>query len=183
MKLSGSRQIAERYVKALFEVAKDAPTRAKIEKDFASLQAMMDESEALRALISNPLLTRAQQAQAMDAVLAAMRAQPETKDFITLLARQKRLDLLPAVIVLFGEWASKARGELRAEVVSATALKDADTRAIAERLSKTYGKTVIVTTRLDPSLLGGMVINIGSVQLDSSLSGKMRRLKNSLQAA
>lgn len=180
MKNSGAKQIAERYVKALFDVSEKV--RPAVEKDLVRLEAALAESKELRDLLSNPLLTRAEQAKAMDALLAAMKANAVTRQFVALLAKQKRLNLLPEIVALFAQWAAYARGEMKAEVISAVPLKSADVKLITERLSKTYGKSVIVESRQDPELLGGIVVNIGSVRLDSSLSGKLRRLRNLLAA-
>lgn len=181
MKTSGAKQIAERYVKALFEASGKA--HAAVEKDLKALQAVLAASKELVSMLSNPLLTRAQQAEAMDAVLSAVKADKMTRQFVALLARQKRLSLLPEIIAIYKQEAAARRGEMKAEVVSAAPMEDADAAKIGERLSKTYGKKVIVETRQDPELLGGVVINIGSLRLDGSLSGKLRRLRNILKAA
>lgn len=181
MKTSGAKKIAERYVRALFDVSGKA--QAAVEKDLKALQAALASSRELAGLLSNPLLTRVQQAEAMDAVLSAVKADKMTRQFVALLARQKRLSLLPEIIAIYMHEAATRRGEMKAQLVSAVPLKDADVAKIGERLSKTYGKKIILETRQDPELLGGVVINIGSLQLDSSLSGKLRRLKNTLKAA
>lgn len=181
MKSSGSRQIAERYVTALFDVS--AKDRAKVERDLSTLHMILAESEELQNLLSNPLLSREQQAKAMESVLKAIKSHAVTKQFITLLARQKRLALLPEIIVLFARRMSEARGEMKAELVSAAPLKKQDAEAISDRLSQAYGKKVVLELRQDPELLGGIVVKVGSVQLDASLSGKLRRLGHKLRAA
>jgi len=181
VKASGSKQIAQRYVKALFDVG--AKSQAAVEKDLGVLQTVLAESEEFQALLSNPLLTRAQQAKAADAVLAKIKADKVTRQFVALLARQKRLNLLPEIIALYQDWATTARGEMKAEIISAAPLKSADIAAISAQLGKTYGKKILVETREDPELLGGIVIKIGSLQLDSSLAGKLTRLTNKLKAA
>lgn len=181
MKTSGAKKIAERYVKALFDASGDS--LGKVERDLVELQAALAWSKEFRQLLVNPLLTRDQQAKAMDAVLTSVKAHKLTRDFLNLLARKKRLPLLPEIIALFVEWSAKARGEMKAEVVSAAPLKDADVAAIGKRLAKLYGREILLETRQDPELLGGIVINIGSLRLDASLSGKLRRLGNKLKAA
>jgi len=180
VKASGSRQIAQRYVKALFDVS--AKSQAAVEKDLQALESAL-ESPEFRALLSNPLLTRAQQAKAADAVLAKIKADKVTRQFVALLARQKRLNLLPEIIALYQNLAAATRGEMKAEIISAVPLKAADIAAISAKLGETYGKKILVETREDPELLGGVIIKIGSLQLDSSLAGKLTRLTNKLKAA
>lgn len=181
VKTAGQKKIAERYVRALFDVSDKA--RDQVEKDLTALEAALEGSEEFRRFLSNPLLTREVQAKVMNAVLTKINAQKVTKDFMALLAKQKRLPLLPEIISMFREWARTSRGELSAELIAPTPLNVRVVDMVEERLSKVYGKKVIVKMRHDPSLLGGVVVKIGSLQLDSSLAGKMRRLKNKLQAA
>lgn len=183
MKTSGIRQIAERYVRALFEIAREPALRDQVEQDLDALQNAIEKSDDLQRVLHSPLLTRSQQAKAITAVLAAMNANAATQKFVALLAQQKRLDILPQVIALFSEWAAAARGEIKAEIISAAPLKKDDIAALSGSLGKAYGKKVIVDVKQDPQLLGGMIVKVGSQQLDGSLNGKLRRLKIALQAA
>ena len=180
MKTAGLRQIAERYVRALFEVAGSA--RDQVEQDLNALGAAL-ESHELRQFLHNPILTREQQQKALDAALSKMNAQDVTKKFIALLIRQKRLPALPEIIRLYSDRAAEARGELKAELIATTPLNVRVVDMVAEKLSKIYAKKVVVAMRHDPSILGGVVVKIGSQQFDSSLAGKMRRLRNILKAA
>jgi F-type H+-transporting ATPase subunit delta len=181
VKTSGAKQIAQRYVKALFDVSEKS--QDAVEKDLLTLQSVLMESKEFSLLISNPLFTRDEQAKAMDAVLAKIKANKITQQFMALLAKQKRLNLLPEIISLYMDIVQASRGEMKAEVVSAAPLKSPEIAAISASLGKTYGKKILLETREDKDLLGGVVINIGSVQLDSSLAGKLQRLTNKLKAA
>ncbi len=183
MKTSGSKRIAERYVKALFEVATATSSVEKVESDLSALGAALDSSPEFRDFLENPLLSNAQRAQAMLAILEKISANPLTRQFIGMVVKQKRLAILPAIIEEFANAAATARGELTAEITAATPLKDKEIAAISDRLSKAYGRKMRLEVKQDPSLLGGVIVKIGSQQLDSSLSGKMRRLKNTLKAA
>ena len=183
MKKSDAKRIAERYVKALFDVAQSASALDAVEADLNSLGDALAGSADFRHFLTNPLLSAATRAQTMLAVLAKMEVNQISRQFIGMLIAQKRLDILPEVIALFSVWASSARGELRGEVISAAPLKDKEAAMVAERLGKAYGKKMKLDVKQDPALLGGVVVKIGSVQLDSSLAGKMRRLKIALQAA
>lgn len=183
MKTSGLRQLSERYVKALFDVASNASAVAEVEKDLLALANAARTSKEFAGFLTNPLLTRQQQASLMEAMLSNIGAHALTQKFASLLARQKRLPALPYMAELFSETASLARGEISAEVVSASELKSAEASAIADKLGKMVGKKVAVKTRVNPELLGGVVVKIGSTQFDGSLSGKLQRLKNALRAA
>ena len=181
MKTTGNKRIAERYVKALADVS--GKSQAQVEKDFAALGAALAESEDFRGFLTNPLLTREQQTQAVDAVLKGIKADKVTQQFMATLVAQKRLAILPDVIELYAAWAASQRGELPAELVTASALKPADIKDAQARLSKAFGKQVTLNVREDASLLGGVIVKVGSQQLDASLAGKIRRLKQSLKVA
>ncbi|MFO0388119.1 MAG: ATP synthase F1 subunit delta [Alphaproteobacteria bacterium] len=183
MKKAGYRQIAERYVKALYDIASEANARDAVEKDLGVLATLIKESDELSALLVNPLLTRDQQAKAMEPVLAAIKAHDITKRFMVVLAAQKRLPILAEVANLYAERAATARGEIKAEAISARGLSLKDVAIITERLSKAYGKKITLETSENPELLGGVILRIGSQQLDASFAGKLSRLKNKLKAA
>ena len=183
MKNTGSKRIAERYVKALFDVASKANALAAVEQDMAALAGALAASAELQDFTQNPLLTREQKATTMAGLLGKLQTHKLTEQFDALLAKQKRLDVLPEIAALFAQWAQASRGEMSARVVSASKLSDKDIGAITERLSKAYGKKINLQVQEDASLLGGAVVHIGSIQLDSSLSGKLRRLGQKLRAA
>jgi F-type H+-transporting ATPase subunit delta len=183
VKTSGSKRIAERYVKALFEVAKAASAVEAVEKDFTSLADALKTSAEFRHFLVNPLLSPANRAEALLAILDKMKVSQLTRQFLGMVIQQKRLDILPEIIEEYARVASAARGELDAEVITATPLKDSEIAAVGERLGKAYGRKLRLNVKQDPALLGGIIVKIGSQQLDSSLAGKMRRLKNSLKAA
>jgi F-type H+-transporting ATPase subunit delta len=183
VKNAGSKRIAERYVKALFDLASTAKALPAVEADLAALSAAIDASSELQAFIRNPLLSREQKAKTMQALLAKLNASALTIQFTVALASNQRLDVLPAIASMFSQWAQAARGEMSARVTSASPLGDKDRAAIAERLGKAYGKKINLQVQEDASLIGGVIVNIGSIQLDSSLSGKLNKLKQKLQAA
>ena len=170
-------------MKALFDAATAAGSLAAVEQDLAALDKALQASPELQDFTRNPLLSREQKGKAMGAVLAKLKADKLTVQFIDLLASQKRLDVLSDIAALFAQWAQASRGEMGARVVSASPLSEKDTKAIADRLSKAYGKKINLQVQEDASLLGGAVVHIGSIQLDSSLSGKLKRLGQKLRAA
>lgn len=183
MKTTGNTRIAQRYVKALTEVSSAANATDAVEKDLRALQHLLAESKDFQTFLTNPILSRQQQATAMAAVLEKIGAHKVTGQFIATLAAQKRLAVLDAAAALFAEWAAAQRGEMAAELVTAAPLKAADVKDAESRLSKAFGRKVNLAIREDASLMGGVIVKVGSQQLDSSLAGKIRRLKQSLKAA
>jgi len=183
VKKSGAKRIAERYVKALFDVAQSSNALDVVEKDLNALGKALEDSADFQHFLTNPLLSHASRAEAMLEILEKMRVNQLSRQFIGMLIHQKRLGILPEIIALFSEWASSARGELRGELIAAAPLKPYDIEMVGQRLGKAYGKKIKLNVRQDPALLGGVVVKIGSVQFDGSLAGKMRRLKIALQVA
>lgn len=183
MKTAGSKKIAERYVNAGFDVASKNGALAAFEKDLTVLADLIRENTDFRAFLSNPLLSRAAQSEIAIDLLKKLGAHPFTAQFVDLLASNKRLNMLADIISLFLEKAAFARGEMSAELVTAKAISAKESAAISDSLSKAYGKKINLKVREDSSLLGGTIIKIGSKQLDSSLAGKLNRLKHSLKAA
>lgn len=183
MKTTGSKKIAERYVNAVFEVASQASSLGEVEKDFALLRDILEKNSDFRDFLHNPLLSRGAQGKIAGNLLEKLAASKITSQFVTLLARNKRLDILPQIIDIFLEKTASSRGEISAELVTAKPLSDSDAKKIAGSLGKAYGKKVNLNIREDSSLLGGTVINIGSYQLDGSLAGKLNRLKQALKTA
>lgn len=183
MKNSASQKLAGRYVKALFDVAGSAKAIDVVEKDLIAIAALAESNSEVAGFLGNPLLTRKQSAAGMDALLEKIGAHKVTRQFIAMLAAQKRLPALPAIAELFAETAAKSRGELSALVTSAAPMKDSEIAALAEKLGKIYGKKIALKSRVNPELIGGVIVKIGSTQFDGSVAGKLARLKNTLKAA
>ena len=183
MSISGSKRIAERYVKALFDVVQADSAIDQVETDLGALGSLLEQSKEFRHFLTNPLLSHEMRAQAMLAILNRLHVHQLTRQFVGMLIRQKRLAILSDIITLFAEWAATARGELKGELLAAAPLKPREIALVSEKLGKAYGRTMKLEVKQRPELLGGVVIKIGSMQLDSSLAGKMRRLGNALKAA
>ena len=183
MKNAGSKKIAERYVNAGFEVANKSGALAAVEKDLLVLADLIKENADFRAFLCNPLLGRAAKSEIAIDILKKLNSQPFTAQFIDLLASNKRLDILSEVISQFLEKISASRGEMSAELVSAKPVSTKEAALVADSLGKVYSKKINLKVREDLSLLGGTIVKIGSKQLDSSLAGKLSRLKQSLKAA
>ncbi|MDE3016822.1 MAG: ATP synthase F1 subunit delta [Pseudomonadota bacterium] len=177
------KRLAGRYVRALFDVAESAQALDMVEKDLPALGRALSASEEFRHFLANPLLTRVQQEQVMETMLDNMKAGKITRQFIAMLARHRRLSALSEIITLFAEVAVAARGEMQVQLITAVPPDKRDITTIGARLGKIYGKKVNLAVSQNADLLGGIVIKIGSTQLDGSLAGKLARLNQTLRAA
>lgn len=173
--------VAGRYATALFELANDESRLPEVERDLAAFEALLDESADLRRLVSSPVFSAGDQERALTAVLSRANVADLAQRFILLIARNRRLFAAPDMIRAFRALAARRRGEVTAEVVSAFALRDDQVAALKEALRVSAGKNVQLATRVDPSLLGGLVVKIGSRMIDSSLRTKLANLKVSLK--
>jgi F-type H+-transporting ATPase subunit delta len=169
--------MAGRYAAALFELAKDQQQLAQVESDLASLQAMLDSSPELRRLVLSPVITAENQAKALGAVLARAGISGLTANFVKLIARNRRLFAAADMMKAFRALAARERGEVSAEVASAHALTPEQMQLLSDTLRTSIGKNVRIDTRVDPNLLGGLVVKVGSRMIDSSLRTKLNNLK------
>lgn len=173
--------VGGRYATALFELARDAGQIDQVEKDMAVMTAMLEESADLRRLVSSPVFTTDQQIAALGALLERASVKGLSANFILLVARNRRLFALPAMIRGLRQLIARERGEVSAEVVSAETLKDAQIADLKKALKEKLGQDVQLTTRVDPSLLGGLVVKVGSRMIDSSLRTRLRSLKTAMK--
>lgn len=174
---SESTGLAGRYATALYELAEADGTLDQVAEDLTRLRAMMDEVEDLRRLIRSPVLSRDDQGRAIAAVAERAGAADLTRRFLGVLARNRRLFALADVIKAYLGLVASGRGETTAEVVSAQPLTDEQVAAVGESLRRALGGGVAVQTRVDPGLLGGLVVRVGSRMIDSSLRTKLQQLR------
>lgn len=169
--------MAGRYAAALFEIAKDDKQLPQVETDVKTFQAMLDESEDLRRLVRSPVISAEDQASALEALLQKAGVSGLTANFLKLIARNRRLFSVDDMLKNFRALLSRERGEVDADVASAHALTAEQLNALKDVLKAQVGKDVQVNTRVDPSLLGGLVVKVGSRMIDSSLRTKLNNLK------
>lgn len=169
--------LAERYANALFELAEEDKALDPVAKDLDSLAAMIGESDDLERLIRSPVISRGEQSRAMEALLDASGMHDLTKKFIGLLARNRRLFVLPAIIAAFRDILARRRGETAAEVVSAQKLSESQLAALRAALKQAVGTDVAIADRVNPDILGGLIVKVGSRMVDSSLSTKLQRMR------
>jgi F-type H+-transporting ATPase subunit delta len=169
--------MAGRYAVALFELAKDQRQLEQVERDLASFQAMLDGSADLRRLVLSPVITAVDQAKGLAAVLQMAGISGLTANFVMLIARNRRLFAASDMMKAFRALVARERGEVSADVASAHALTPEQLQLLSDTLRTSIGKNVRIDTRVDPGLLGGLVVKIGSRMIDSSLRTKLNNLK------
>ena len=173
--------MAGRYATAVFELAQEAKSLDALEKDFISLKAMIAGSADLARLVKAPVFTSEQQSKAMKALLDKAGASALTKQFVLLLASKRRLFALGDVIRAFEGLLAKQRGEVAASVTSARALSDSETAELKAVLKSKLGREPRLETRVDPTLLGGLVVKVGSRMIDSSLRTKLSGIRAAMR--
>jgi len=173
--------VAGRYATALFELALEAGALEETERDLETLKAAIDESDDLRSVIRSPLYGRAEQARAMAAVAEKMELGATVRNLVGLMAQKRRLFALPAVIEMVGRLAAEHRGEITAEVTAARALSDAQLEALKQQLSGATDRTVKLNVSVDPALIGGLVVKLGSRMIDTSIRSKLMGLQTAMK--
>ncbi|MCF6115615.1 MAG: F0F1 ATP synthase subunit delta [Mesorhizobium sp.] len=173
--------VAERYAGSLFELALQANSVGQVEADLNSFAAMLEGSSDLTRLINSPVFSSEDQAKAIAAIADKAGITGLTGNFLRVVAQNRRLFAIPGMIKAFRQIAAEHRGETAAEVTSAHALTDAQQTELKAALKSVAGKDVAITVTVDPSLLGGLVVKIGSRQIDTSLKTKLNSLKLALK--
>ena len=170
-----------RYASALYELAAESKAVAAVESDLEKLGQAIAASGDLAALIRNPRLTREGAHAAMTGLGAHLKLSPLTQQFLGVLAYNRRLSKLPQIVAAFAGIAAAARGELNATVTSAHALDARQIDAIAAKLKAREGKDVKLTATVDPEILGGLIVRIGSTQIDSSIRTRLNTLASAMK--
>jgi F-type H+-transporting ATPase subunit delta len=173
--------IAGRYATAVFELAVDGGTVDAVAADLAQLKSMMKASADLARLVRAPVFGAEEQKKGMGAILAQMGANPLTTQFIFLLAAKRRLFVLSDIIAAFDAMLARQRGEIKAEVTSARPLSDAELAKLKDVLKAKLAREPKLETRVDPSLLGGLIVKVGSRMIDSSLRTKLEGLRTAMR--
>lgn len=169
--------VSGRYASALFELAKEQGALDAVEGDLASLAEALDASEDLRALISSPVYSREQQGAAIAALAKKMKLGKLASNVLALMASKGRLSHAGGLIRDYSALLAAERGQISAEVASAVPLSDAQTEALKEKVRAAVGKDVSLTVNVDESLLGGLVVKVGSRMIDTSIRSKLASLK------
>lgn len=174
---TGHDGLAERYAAALYELADQAGKLDDVATDLRQIDALLSESADLKRVIMSPILSRADQGRAIEAVLAKVGTGDLVRNFVGVAAANRRLNVLPVMITAFLADLAGRRGEIPAEVISAKKLSAAQTKSVLKQLQASVGAKVVVTHKVDESLIGGLIVRVGSKMIDNSLKSKLARLQ------
>ncbi len=170
-------QIARPYAAALFDLAKSEGSVDAVEAGLVELQKLSGESADFRRFLASPVIAADDKSTAVAAILGKANLNATVSNFVKVVARNGRLFALPAIIKAFQALAAGQRGEVNADVTSASALSKDQVANLAQTLKQKIGKTVTLTEHVDPSLIGGLVVKVGSQMIDSSLKTKLSAIK------
>jgi F-type H+-transporting ATPase subunit delta len=169
--------LAQRYAAALLELAEEKRALDAVSADMVALGHMIADSSDLQNLITSPLMERADQARAITAVGKAASFGELTQRFLGLVAANRRLFALPGIIKAFHKMLADKRGEVAAEVTAAHPLTDAQQAAVSDAIKRVVGGKVSIDMKVDPSLLGGLIVRVGSRMIDGSVKTKLQKLQ------
>ena len=178
-----SSGVAGRYAAALFDLAEEKKCLDEIAADTDVIRTLLAKSDDLRRLVSSPVIGRESQERALTAVLAKAGTSDLTLKFVGVVAKNRRLFALNDMCVAYYKLLASRRGQMTAEVLSAQPLSDTKQVALEKEIRRALGSKVQVNASVDPSLLGGMIVKVGSRMVDSSLKSKLQKLELSLKGA
>jgi F-type H+-transporting ATPase subunit delta len=175
--------VAERYAGALFELAKAGDEVEKAEAQLGRFLDALHNSPDLMRFVRSPVFSSGDQLQGLTSILKSGGIEGLARDFLLVLARNRRLFAVEAIVKSFKRLAAKDRGEVEAEVVSAHPLTDAQANDLTETLRQKFGKSPKLTITVDQKLLGGLVLKVGSQMIDTSLRTKLKNLEKAMKEA
>jgi F-type H+-transporting ATPase subunit delta len=175
--------LAQRYATALIDLADQAKKLDAVADDLRGLKGLIDESDDLRSLLRSPLYDRDEQSAAMGEILGKAGVDDLTRRFILVVADNRRLFALPRMIDGYLEELARRRGEVTAKVSAARKLDKEQLKSLQQAIDKVVGGKAKIEMKVDPTLLGGLVVRVGSRMIDSSLKGKLDRLQLAMKGA
>ena len=174
---SSTATVAERYAGALFELATETNTLPAVDADLGRLADMIAESADLKRLVKSPVFAADEQARAVGAVLDRAEIGGLVGNFVRVIAGNRRLFIMSDITASFRKLLAAHRGEISADVTSAEPLSDRHVAALKEALKAAIGKDVDLHANVDPALIGGLIVKVGSRMIDGSLKTKLNSLK------
>jgi F-type H+-transporting ATPase subunit delta len=179
---TGVSGLAERYAAALFDLADERRTLDEVAADLRQLRMMLASSGDFLRLIRSPVLSRGNQGKAIGVLAERAELSSLVRDFLSVVARNRRLFAVPAIIEAFLYKLAARRGEVNAQVTAAQPLSEAQLAALNEQLRRSIGSRVSVDVRVDPQLIGGMIVKVGSRMVDGSVKSKLQRLQLAMKS-
>ena len=178
---SSSKGIAKRYATALFDLASETDDISSLERNVETLTHAIDESTDLNSLISSPIYSRDQQKNAIGAIAKKMGVSAVMINALSLMAEKRRLFVVPTFLSVLNDMISESKNEITAEVVSAQSLSKGQVEKLGKSLKKNFGKDVKINATVDPTLIGGMVVKVGSRMIDTTIRAKLNSLQNTMK--
>lgn len=175
--------VAQRYASALFDLARETDSLSAVEQDVASVRAMLDDSEDLRRLMASPVFSAEDQARALGAVLDRAEITGLVANFLKLAARNRRLFAAPAMLKAFDAMLAVHRGETLAVVTSAEPLSENQLESLKSALAEKAGGIIKLETHVDASLIGGLIVRLGSQMIDTSVRTRLQGLRAAMKEA
>lgn len=172
--------LGSRYASSLIEVAAQSGALAAIEKDLISLQNSLDDSKELQFLLNSPVYSKDMQMKAVQEIARKAGFHQLSINFLGVLAMNGRLAILPAILSAFFREMERRNGIVEAKVVSAFPLTESQQKNLMENLSKSTGKSIKLDLQIDKSLLGGLVVTVGSRMVDDSIKTRLNQLKQAM---
>jgi F-type H+-transporting ATPase subunit delta len=173
----GGSGLAERYAAALFDIADERRMLDEVASDLRELRTMLAASVDLSRLLKSAILTRGEQGRAIAMLAERAGFVPLIRDFLGVVAKNRRLFAIPAMIEAYLDRLAEQRGEITAEVIAARPLSEAQLALLNDQLRRSVGRRVSVDARVDPGLIGGMIVKVGSRMVDGSVKSKLQRLQ------
>jgi F-type H+-transporting ATPase subunit delta len=170
--------VAGRYATALFEIARESGSLDEVEADVLALEAALAESSDLRAMLASPIHTREEQGKAIAGIAAKMGLGDAVANTLGLMAQNRRLFVVPGLVAQMKALIAAERGEVTAEVTTAKPLTKAQTEALERTLRESVDRDVRLDVRVDASLIGGLIVKVGSRMIDTSIRAKLASLQN-----
>jgi F-type H+-transporting ATPase subunit delta len=175
---STSKGIATRYATAVFGLADEQDDIQTLEQNVGILKEALDKSMDLTSLISSPIYSRDQQQAAITAIAKKLGLSPVLTSTLSLMATKRRLFVVPTFLIVLGDLIAASKNEITAEVVSATSLSKGQLDKLAKTLKANFSKDVKINATVDPRLIGGMIIKVGSRMIDTTIKAKLNSLQN-----
>ena len=175
--------VSGRYATALFELARDQKVVDEVKADLDKFEGLLNESADLKRLVRSPVFSADAQSKALTAILDKAEISGTSAKFLKVLTANRRLFAVTDVIRAFRALVAKYRGEATADVTVAEALSDKNLDALKTALKTVTGKDVALNVKIDPSIIGGLVVKLGSRMVDSSLRTKLNSIKHAMKEA
>ncbi|MGH6866069.1 MAG: F0F1 ATP synthase subunit delta [Methyloceanibacter sp.] len=173
--------VAGRYATALFELALEAKALEQVEADLLRFGEALDAVEDMQRLVKSPVFSADEQGRALAAILDELKIEGLTKNFLLLVSKNRRLFAAPDMIRAFRTMLATQRGEMSATVTAASKLTEAQVTALKQALKAALGKDVMLDQKVDPSVIGGLTVKVGSRMIDTSIRAKLNSLKHTMK--